>query len=49
MKAADEGDSGEMVVSSRGCPMIRIRFGTEVKNVHKIANDETGCSERMGK
>lgn len=39
MKAADEGDSGKMVV------LVRLsddpyQCGTEVKDVHKIANDE---------
>ena len=39
VKAADEGDSGKMVVLQRlsGDPY---QCGTEVKDVHKIANDE---------
>ena len=39
MKAADEGDSGKMVVIER-LSDDPYQAGTEVKDVHKIANDE---------
>ncbi|MCR5627045.1 MAG: 6-phosphofructokinase [Lachnospiraceae bacterium] len=39
MKAADEGDSGKMVVIQR-LSDDPYQAGTEVKDVHKIANDE---------
>ncbi len=39
MKAADEGDSGKMVVINR-ISDDPYQAGTEVKDVHKIANDE---------
>ena len=39
MKAADEGDSGKMVVINR-LSDDPYQAGTEVKDVHKIANDE---------
>ena len=39
MKAADEGDSGKMVVMKR-LSDDPYQMGTEVKDVHKIANDE---------
>ncbi len=39
MKAADEGDSGKMVVFKR-LSDDPYQAGTEVKDVHKIANDE---------
>jgi 6-phosphofructokinase len=39
MKAADEGDSGKMVVMNR-LSDDPYQMGTEVKDVHKIANDE---------
>ena len=39
MKAADEGDSGKMVVFTR-LSDDPYQAGTEVKDVHKIANDE---------
>jgi 6-phosphofructokinase 1 len=39
MKAADEGDSGKMVVLER-LSDDPYQAGTEVKDVHKIANDE---------
>ena len=39
MKAADEGDSGKMVVINR-LSDDPYQMGTEVKDVHKIANDE---------
>ena len=39
MKAADEGDSGKMVVIKRESD-DPYQAGTEVKDVHKIANDE---------
>ena len=39
MKAADEGDSGKMVVIER-LSDDHYQAGTEVKDVHKIANDE---------
>ncbi len=39
MKAADEGDSGKMVVIKR-LSDDPYQAGTEVKDVHKIANDE---------
>jgi len=39
VKAADEGDSGKMVVLERRSD-DPYQCGTEVKDVHKIANDE---------
>jgi 6-phosphofructokinase 1 len=39
MKAADEGDTGKMVVIER-LSDDPYQAGTEVKDVHKIANDE---------
>ena len=39
MKAADEGDTGKMVVIQR-LSDDPYQAGTEVKDVHKIANDE---------
>ena len=39
VKAADEGDSGKMVVLQR-LSDDPYQSGTEVKDVHKIANDE---------
>ena len=39
VKAADEGDSGKMVVLQR-LSDDPYQCGTEVKDVHKIANDE---------
>ena len=39
MKSADEGDSGKMVVIKR-LSDDPYQAGTEVKDVHKIANDE---------
>jgi 6-phosphofructokinase 1 len=39
MKAADEGDSGKMVVIERTSD-DPYAAGTAVKDVHKIANDE---------
>ena len=39
MKAADEGDSGKMVVIERFSD-DPYQSGTEVKDVHKIANGE---------
>ena len=39
VKAADEGDSGKMVVIQR-LSDDPYQSGTEVKDVHKIANDE---------
>ena len=39
MKAADEGDTGKMVVLQR-LSDDPYQCGTEVKDVHKIANDE---------
>ena len=47
VKAADEGDSGKMVVLQR-LSDDPYQCGTEVKDVHKIANDEKSRSARMG-